>query len=110
MPATRKRDHTSGFGMMAPDTGEGGPFWTSLSRASCWKSVLEEPPCPNVTAYVVDAGNGHLVADLGVNGSSVAHGYTDVGDLSAAVLAPEEQVSRLGSTLDRGPVAHLPTR
>src|SRR5215212_4632709 len=93
-----------------PDTREEGPSWISLSLPIGQRDSLEEPPRPNVAIYVVYAGDGHLVMNLGVDGSPVAHGYADVGDVSAAVLAPEEQVSRLGSTVDRGPVAHLPTR
>src|SRR5215212_6611798 len=45
-----------------------------------------------------------------MNGRPVTQGYTDVGDGPAAVLAPEEQVSRLWSAADRGPVAHLGAR
>ena len=45
-----------------------------------------------------------------MDGSPVTHGYADVGDVPTSVLAPEEQVSGLGSTSDRGAVAHLPTR
>jgi hypothetical protein len=71
---------------------------------------LKKPPRPDVASNVVYAGDGHLVMDLSVDGSPIAHGYADVGDVSTAVLAPEEQVSRLGSTVDRSPVAHLPTR
>src|SRR5687768_16985982 len=71
------------------------------------RDSLEKPPRPYVAGYLVYAGDGHLIMDLGVDGSPVAHGYADVGDVSAAVLAPEEQVSGLGSTVDRGPVAHL---
>ena len=83
---------------------------TSLSLPAGQRDALEEPPRPYIASYVVYAGDSYLVTDLGVDGSPVAHGYADVGDVSAAVLAPEEQVSRLGSTVDRGPVAHLPTR
>src|SRR5215213_4644403 len=93
-----------------PDTREGGPYWTFLSRLPFGqRNSLEEPPRPNVAIYVVYAGDSHLVMDLGVDGGPVTHGYADVGDVSAAILAPEEQVSRLGSTVDRDPIAHLPT-
>src|ERR671912_2023715 len=105
--ATNHADSTTA--RRTPDTREEGPYWTSLSRFG-QRGSLEEPPSPNVAIYVVYAGDGHLVMDLGVDGSTVAHSYADVGDVSTAVLAPEEQVSRLGSTVDRGPVAHLPTR
>src|SRR5215210_6588937 len=72
---------------------------------------LEESPRPNETLYVVYVGDGHLTGVVGgVDGRPVAHGYTDVGDGPATVLAPEQQVSCLGSTVDRGTVAHLSAR
>src|SRR5829696_367982 len=74
-------------------------------------TLLEEPSRSHVATYVVYAGDGHLTGVVGgVDGRTVAHGYADVGDGPATVLAPEEQVSRLGSTADRGTVAHLPPR
>ena len=85
-------------------------LWTSLSLPAGQRDSLEEPPRPYIASYVVYAGDSYLVTDLGVDGSPVAHCYADMGDVSATVLAPEEQISRLGSTLDRRPVAHLPTR
>src|SRR5215217_7777123 len=111
--ATNHKDSTTSG--EAPDTREGGRFRTSLSRFSPARRVpLEKPPRPNVAVNVVYVGDGHFTnpnnVARGVDGSPVAHGYADVGDVSAAVLAPEEQVSRLGGTVDRRTVAHLPTR
>src|SRR5918992_18980 len=106
--ATNHADSTTAG--RTPETGEEGPNQTSLSLPVYQRDSLEKPPRPDVAGYVVYAGDGHLIMDLGVDGSPVAHGYADVGDISAAVLAPEEQVSGLGSTVDRGPVAHLPSR
>src|SRR5215212_8404594 len=87
----------------------GGPAPGLLSLLTR-RFLLEEPPRSDVATNVTYGGRGHLVADLGVDGSPIAHGYADVGDDPAAVLAPEEEVSGLGSTLDRGPVAHLAAR
>src|SRR5215203_1523334 len=87
----------------------GGPAPGPLSLLTR-RFLLEEPPRSDVATNVTYGGRGHLVADLGVDGSPIAHGYADVGDDPAAVLAPEEEVSGLGSTVDRGPVAHLAAR
>jgi hypothetical protein len=58
-------------------------LWTSLSLPAGQRDSLEEPPRPYIASYVVYAGDSYLVTDLGVDGSPVAHGYADVGDVSA---------------------------
>src|SRR4028118_1403631 len=45
-----------------------------------------------------------------VDGGPVAHGYADVGDHPAAVLAPEEQVAGYRGPADGAAVAHLSAR
>src|SRR5215211_594247 len=87
----------------------GGPAPGPLSLLAR-RFLLEEPPRSDVATNVFYGGYGHLVADLGVDGSPITHRYADVGDGPTAVLAPEEEVSGLGSTVDRGPVAHLAAR
>src|SRR5215212_11006121 len=83
-----------------------------LSRSPLARHTpLENPPRPHVTVYVVDGGDRHFTGVVGgVDGGSVAHGYAHVGEVPAAVLAPEEQVSGLWGTADRDTVAHLPAR
>jgi hypothetical protein len=72
-----------------PETGEEGPNRTSLSLLFGQRNYsLEKPPRPYVAGYVVYAGDGHLIMDLGVDGGPVTHGYADVGNVSTAVLAP----------------------
>src|SRR5215211_6191950 len=67
-----------------PDTRGKPVLDLPLSLPLGQRDSLEEPPRPDVAIYVVYAGDGHLVMDLGVDGSPVAHGYADVGDVSAA--------------------------
>src|SRR5215211_1175988 len=95
-----------------PDTREGGPYWTSLSKYTRRpEALLEEPPRSHVASHGIYTGDGHITGIVrGVDGRPVAHRYTNVGDGPAAVLTPEEEVSRLGSTPDRGTVAHLGPR
>jgi len=63
---------------------------------------LEQSPRAHVARDVVDGsyGNVHEVI-RGVDGVSVALGYTDVDQCSASVFGPKDQVARPGGAGDR---------